>query len=742
MLTLCATQGNSGDEMQRRHCGANRAAKLARERLLAQLLLLVILLSNCVPSAFAAVLDKAGLAKYFPPPYVVGERDATLPMWPLFRGNIARAEGLLGYVFESNDLVALPGYSGTPPNLLIAIAPDGQFIAVSVLSHNEPIFKHGVSEDSLGHFVDQYHGLNVKQSIKVSATNQAAQNQASSTPMIDGVSRATVSVRIINDTVLAASLKIARAKLGLAPGRDPALAPHLKVDDGATLTAADITGKSLLSKTSFPTADIEKAFGKAFPKDADIGAGTDPNAASTEVWIAYLSVPQIGRALLGKAGFDKLMQDYRKGDHAILIATKGHYGFRGPDQRAGVVPDQMALTQDALPINVSEASAIQPPDSDAIPKGLSWTVLKVNGAAGLDATRPWQLAMRITRKNGELIPRRETKDFAITLQAPAEYFEAPEVQLEGWQAVWWDQRGKIALTLVSLISLATALAMPKQLAAHTPAFRIFRWGFLATTLGGIGWWGQGQLSIHNILAVINAAKSNGDFGFLLLDPVSLFLWVFVLGSLVVFGRGTFCGWLCPFGAFQEFTAEIAKRLKVSQLKIPYALDRKLRLVKYGVLAAIIAAAVISSPWAEGISEIEPFKTAITLGFDRPWPYVIFAVALLLLSGVVFKGFYLYLCPLGAALALLGRVRLFDWIPRRKECGSPCQLCNVRCQYGAIEPKGEINYDECFQCMDCVVIYHDPKVCVPEVLARKRKPVATLIPTPRAARQPVTAESVT
>ena len=74
---------------------------------------------------------------------------------------------------------------------------------------------------------------------------------------------------------------------------------------------------------------------------------------------------------------------------------------------------------------------------------------------------------------------------------------------------------------------------------------------------------------------------------------------------------------------------------------------------------------------------------------------------------------------GASLALVGRLRLLDWIPRRAECGSPCQLCKVRCRYGAIRADGRIDYPECFQCMDCVTIILDPEQCVPQVVARKR-----------------------
>ena len=248
------------------------------------------------------------------------------------------------------------------------------------------------------------------------------------------------------------------------------------------------------------------------------------------------------------------MQEFQPGDHAILIGTKGRYGFSGPTQRAGAVPDHLSITQDGLPINVTGAFAATPLDTVALPKGLTWTVLKIGATAGFDPAHPSQISMRITRKNSEIYPRRKSKEFPVAFQAPAAFFDAPEVKLEGWQAVWHGQRYQIGLTLASLLVLAGALGMPQRLTQNTTAFTAFRMLFLAVTLAGIGWWGQGQLSINNILGVINAAKTNGNFNFLLYDPVSLLLWAFVLVSLIVFGRGTFCGWLCPFGALQEFSA--------------------------------------------------------------------------------------------------------------------------------------------------------------------------------------------
>jgi polyferredoxin len=71
------------------------------------------------------------------------------------------------------------------------------------------------------------------------------------------------------------------------------------------------------------------------------------------------------------------------------------------------------------------------------------------------------------------------------------------------------------------------------------------------------------------------------------------------------------------------------------------------------------------------------------------------------------------------MSLGGRLRRWNWLPRRAECGKPCQRCKVVCEYDAIEPNGEIRYDACFQCLDCVGIYHDDRRCVPIMIYDKR-----------------------
>ena len=157
-----------------------------------------------------------------------------------------------------------------------------------------------------------------------------------------------------------------------------------------------------------------------------------------------------------------------------------------------------------------------------------------------------------------------------------------------------------------------------------------------------------------------------------------------------------------------------------QIVVPETVQERLWAVKYVVLLAIVAlAALVSTESANAAAEIEPFKTAIVVIFDRSWPYVVWALALLAVGLVIERFFCRFLCPLGAAFAILGRARLLHWLKRRPQCGNPCQVCKASCPVGAIRNDGAIDMNECFQCLDCQVDYEDHAVCPPLVARRKR-----------------------
>ncbi|MGU3539914.1 4Fe-4S binding protein [Methylobacterium sp. A54F] len=676
---------------------------------------LVLLLLAALP-ARAGTLDRAALERFFPAPLVVGERDEALPVWPILKQEAGSYE-VFAYAFESGDFARIPGFGGTPPNLLVALAPDGSFRDARVLSHHEPVFLEGLGEGPLFAFVEQYAGLSARRAIRVGRPNARA-NGASPQGVVDGVSMATASTRVINETILASALAVARAKLGFGAAASAGLRVEAR-PDYAPLSVAELARRGWLKRFTVTNGEADRAFAGTALAGIDGGPADEP---LTDLTFAYLNVPTIGRNLLGDAAFARVMRELGPGDHAVLVITAGRLNPLGEDFVLGSIPDRLGITQGGLQVNARDM-AIERRGIEELPKALAegpWTILKVVQQAGFDPAAPWSLTVKVARERGQIFPERATREFSADYALPADLFtrEAPEAG-PSWVDSWRPRAAELGILAAMLGVLVPVLVRQRGLVADKPRFGAFRLAFLALTLGFVGWYAQAQLSIVTLVGLVRAATQTHDLSFLLYDPPSLLLWAFVLATLVVWGRGTFCGWLCPFGALQELAAWAARPLRLRQRVVPPRIDRPLRGLKYAVLAVILGAAALGSPLADTFSEVEPFKTAITLYFVRAWPFVLYGAGLILLNLFVYKGFCRYLCPLGAGLAVLGRLRLFDWIPRRAECGSPCQLCRVRCRYDAIVPSGRIDYAECFQCMDCVTIIHDPAQCVPQVIARRR-----------------------
>jgi len=144
-------------------------------------------------------------------------------------------------------------------------------------------------------------------------------------------------------------------------------------------------------------------------------------------------------------------------------------------------------------------------------------------------------------------------------------------------------------------------------------------------------------------------------------------------------------------------------------------------IKYLVLLGLFGLSLDSLAVAEQFAEVEPFKTTFLLKFDRTWPFVTYAAFLLVINIFTRKFFCRYLCPLGAALSMPNSARLFSWLKRRPECGTPCKTCAKECEIQAIHPDGTINMRECHYCLDCQMTYFNDEKCPPlKKMARKKQ----------------------
>lgn len=702
---------------------------------------LLLVVCCCLTQAVSAgVLTKEAIQKFFPDAIKVGDKDAKLPVWPIYKLD-GWTEDVVAYVFESRDLAPVPGFAGEPINLLVALDKRGEFLEVRVLSQHEPVFLDGLGPEPLFRFVEQYKGKNLRQNIKVGSNLNSGERAGGANVYVDGVSKATASVKIVNESVLAASLKVARAKLGYSAGKASSEVAQVRPEIFTPQTWQELLDAGLVGHVRLSRAQVDALFKGTVAEDVDENGQTTPigkgDGLFIDLWYAYLNVPEVGRNLLGEEGFRKLQSQLDTGQHALWFMSAGPYSFVGPGFITGNVPDRLALSQGGLPIDLRDMDFDLFPALTDAPRGDTTKTFRIKAQAGLDPAQPLHFALVISRKKGQIFPEVVTREVPFELKLPERYFTIPESEATAaWKSLWRARQWDVAITLAGLLLLTIALVRQDKLAARPRLLAAFRWGYLSFTLGFIGWYAQAQLSIVTVMGAAKALRPDGDLSFLLYDPPSLLIWAFTLVSLLIWGRGTFCGWLCPFGALQEFSHKLARLLRLPRLRVSDAWDRHLIKLKYLALPLVIAAPFLLGPSGDGAAEVEPFKTAITLMFHRAWPAVTWAALLLLLAAVEYKPFCRWLCPLGALFALLGRLRRHHWLQRRTECGSACQLCRHRCEYRAIRHDGSIRYDECFQCLDCVAIYHDRKQCAP-LLLFDRKGKAVILPAKAQASEAAT-----
>ncbi len=679
-------------------------------------------------SRLADELSQVSLADVFPGADRVGAVEGNPPAAAAYKG-----AQLLGYVYLNADVVDSTGYSGKPINILVGIDTKGKIVGAKLMEHHEPIVLIGIPAAKMTAFIHAYVGLGYTE----------APTAASDNPPADIISGATVTTMVIGDSITRSARRIAQSR-GLGNARAPGAgtpAAIRKLNPGVD-TVEDWTtllGDGSIRRLSLSVAEVNAAFAKSSNPDAAAHPEPGPdNDNYVDLYVAPVSVPSIGRSLLGADGYQRLKARLKPGQQAIIVAGSGRYSFKGSGYVRGGIFDRIELIQGDNIVrfrdrNHQRLGALAAAGAPDLPEIGLFTVPEANH---LDPTTPWRLALLVQRAIGAREKAFLTFDLGYTL--PAKYLvteQPPAVQAAAppaaaaaatqpppennllWMRIWRGKIMQVAILSVALLALTAIFFFQDQLVQRPVLYRRLRLGFLLFTLFWIGWYAHAQLSVVNVLTFTGALRGNFRWEYFLMDPLVFMLWSSVAVAMLFWGRGAFCGWLCPFGALQELTNMLAKRLHIPQFSVPFGVHQRLWPIKYIIFLVLFGLSLYSLSLSEQASEVEPFKTAMILDFVRTWPFVLYALVLLFAGLFVERFFCRYLCPLGAALAIPARIRMFDWLKRYRECGNPCQRCSNECPVQAIHPEGNINPNECIQCLHCQVLYHDDHLC--PVMIQKR-----------------------
>src|SRR4051794_927801 len=288
-------------------------------------------------------------------------------------------------------------------------------------------------------------------------------------------------------------------------GLVPPEAAIVREDTGERLDWAGLLKAGYVRHLHLSNADVERAFaGSRFAAEDEV-ARARPDDRFADLWFAYLHVPTIGVSLLGEAGFRRLKDRLYDGEQAVLVMSSGRWSFTGEDFVRGTVPDRLALRQGSFPVALRDAD-LEIDLAPGIPVPEEMKIFKIDRQAGFDPGSPWTLAPHVTRSRGMFQPETGSRDFSADYALPARFFERPgDADEPPWLGTWRLLASELGVLGVALAGLSAGLAMQRRLTRNGRAFVALRLGFLAFTLGFVGWYAQGQLSIVSVLGLVKAA---------------------------------------------------------------------------------------------------------------------------------------------------------------------------------------------------------------------------------------------
>ena len=182
---------------------------------------------------------------------------------------------------------------------------------------------------------------------------------------------------------------------------------------------------------------------------------------------------------------------------------------------------------------------------------------------------------------------------------------------------------------------------------------------------------------------------------------------YILGILFLYGLmlgRTICGWLCPFGLFQD----LIYKIKTPKLK-KSGTTRVLSYFKYVILAVFVfiltgfgiypafCKYICPAGILEGAFGILPQDSDYLsmLGSLFTWKFILF-VTIVVFCIFAYRAFCRFICPLGAIYSLFNRFSFFGIKLNRDACTS-CGKCVTKCKLD-IKHVGD---QECISCGECI-----------------------------------------
>jgi NosR/NirI family nitrous oxide reductase transcriptional regulator len=594
-----------------------------------------------------------------------------------------------GWLALSTDFVDLKAYSGKPMVTVVGLDPDGVITGARVVHHSEPILLVGIPEQALLDFVDFYAGQPALQRVVVGRTDKP------DVVSVDAISGATVTALVQNITVL----DTARS-MGAAVG----------VFEMSTISKGHFVEEA--EKLSFQEMLETGVLGHLRVSHSAMGLD-ETDDPYVDLYFGVADAPQVGRSLLGDNNYKHYKAQLAEGEHLFVIFNRGSGSFKGSAFVRGGLFDRVRVQQGLREITFRDTDYWNMPDMMApgAPEVTEGGLFVLRGGR-FDPGSSYELIFLGSRYDQRGAFTRDYREFSESHQLPDTLYVV-DTTTTGipWQQAWLNRRVEVVIFTVYLLLVLGVFLARKYTAAKIERLERLH---LASMIFGflvVGVYMGAQPSVTQILTLLGAVVHEWRWDLFLSEPFIFVAWLFITVVTLIWGRGVFCGWVCPYGAMNELAFKISNKLGFKGYELPDWIHLKLRYVRYGVLALLIGVYLWDSILGERLAEVEPFKSTFLVPiWTREWGYVAWWLVLLGLSFFMYRPFCRYVCPMGGGLAILSSFRPSG--PKRRAFCNSCQICARGCEPRAIRLDGTIDARECLSCMECEATYNNDQRCPP------------------------------
>jgi len=593
-----------------------------------------------------------------------------------------------GWVALSTDFVDIKAYSGKPLVTLVGLDPKGTITGARVVHHSEPILLVGIPESELHAFVDSYAGKRAAQRIVVGRTTQP------DAISVDAISGATVTVLAQNQTIL----EVARA-VGVQVGvvRMAEIAPGHFVSESEPWTFDQMVDRG--------------ALGRLTVSEAEMGV-SDSSEPFVDLYFGLVDAPHIGRALIRPGDYDYYMSRLAEDEHLFVVLGRGSSSFKGSSFVRGGIFDRVRLEQGLREITFRDSDYYNLPDTQAqgAPEFQEGAVFVARGGL-LDPGTRYDLIFLGSRYDKRGGFSRDFREFSASHQLPSSIYQVERSELSIWQQAWLNRQVDAILLVGFLLAVIGVFVARRYTTSDARRLDRLHLGAMVFGFVVIGLYMRSQPSVTQVLTLIESSIGQWRWELFLSEPLLFIFWIFIAITALIWGRGIFCGWVCPYGLMTELIFKISTRLGVQSYELPDRWHLKLRYLRYAILAVLVPVFLWDSVLGEKLAEVEPFKsTFLVPAWNRSAPFFAWWLLLLGLSVFMYRPFCRYVCPLGGGLAILSSFRFAG--PRRRRFCTSCKVCTRGCEPRAIRENGTIDPRECLSCMECESNYRNEEICPP------------------------------